>query len=693
VDGTACDIALGQATTRWHNAGLDFDPATMRLMPQSTLAVSFPHTGGGTLCDPSTQGGYIGPDNQMIRVQIVSPTQILWGFDDASFLYRVTVGQDRQTIALQSTPVDAFHQPRKSQAVEVLRATARLSNGEYVAYTAELDNPPAPPYSFATTLSSAYNPNDRTVVLASQLPNVYSNQSQTPRVFLRVWEELLTFTPGTPLALGNTGVSITLQTTHVFHDGDFWTFAVRPDFPTLVYPERYATPQPPEGPRQWICPLAVINWFAERPTATDCRNPFNPLITPINVQDEGTTVAVTSTINFIGDGVTAVFDPVNKRANITIPGAVGGGNGCCCQPRERRPTRLLFPFVTNQAGFDTGIAISNTTGIPSLGPPQPSPPGVPGNCRMHFCGQAGTTAPARFDFILRPCEQFVFLLSSGGQPPSGGPRFQGAGGFQGMIIVECDFAGAYGFAQISDVGAQKLASGYLAIVLQREPECRAFRDGFVPFQTASVSEPDFTGDRIVVGTMTGENFTIVQQLTGTGPGPFGEIFCGKVQMAPGLSTVAYVPTTAFATGAGIGLELQGNFSAFGGPVIDPVSSLPFPGNIIPANRLPPNTGTGTGVFAWRIRCLETPGATTGGQTRILSFASKPEFSSAAGSVVTLTWATENATSVIITGTSAPAGPLPLSGSANVTPVSNADYTLTAYGAGSPVSVVLHVFVR
>jgi hypothetical protein len=257
-----------------------------------------------------------------------------------------------------------------------------------------------------------------------------------------------------------------------------------------------------------------------------------------------------------------------------------------------------------------------------------------------------------------------------------------------MMIVECDFAGAYGFAQISDQGAQKLASGYLAIVVQREPECRAFRDGFVPFLTATVSEPDFTGDRIVVGTMTGESFAIVQQFTGAGPRPFGEIFCGKVQMAPGLSTVAYVPTTAFAAGANFGLELQGNFSAFGGPVIDPASSLPFPGNIIPASRLPPSTGAGTGVFAWRIRCLETPDATTGGQTR-----AKPEFSSAAGSPVTLSWATENATSVIITGSSAPTGTLPLSGSATVTPNSNADFRLTAYGAGSPVSVVLHVFVR
>jgi hypothetical protein len=81
------------------------------------------------------------------------------------------------------------------------------------------------------------------------------------------------------------------------------------------------------------------------------------------------------------------------------------------------------------------------------------------------------------------------------------------------------------------------------------------------------------------------------------------------------------------------------------------------------------------------------------QVRILSFSANPDFSPGSGAPVTLSWTTENATSVIITGTRAPSGPLPLSGSAVVNPVSNSDYTLTAYGSVCSVSVVLHLFVR
>ena len=38
-------------------------------------------------------------------------------------------------------------------------------------------------------------------------------------------------------------------------------------------------------------------------------------------------------------------------------------------------------------------------------------------------------------------------------------------GFQGYMIAVCNFRYAHGFAYISDVGAQKLAHGYLALVL------------------------------------------------------------------------------------------------------------------------------------------------------------------------------------------------------------------------------------
>src|SRR5579885_117276 len=80
-----CAGGLKDAEAYWAREGLVFHPATMRLLPQSRLQVSF-----GTLpppdpCEPEATGGYLGADNQLIRVQITGPNTLVWGFDDASF--------------------------------------------------------------------------------------------------------------------------------------------------------------------------------------------------------------------------------------------------------------------------------------------------------------------------------------------------------------------------------------------------------------------------------------------------------------------------------------------------------------------------------------------------------------------------------------------------------------------------------
>ncbi len=64
-----------------------------------------------------------------------------------------------------------------------------------------------------------------------------------------------------------------------FHTGDYWYFAVRPINPTQVYPHRYAKDfQPPEGPREWLCPLAVVVQAGDERTVEDCREPFDNLV-------------------------------------------------------------------------------------------------------------------------------------------------------------------------------------------------------------------------------------------------------------------------------------------------------------------------------------------------------------------------------------------------------------------------------
>jgi hypothetical protein len=81
-------------------------------------------------------------------------------------------------------------------------------------------------------------------------------------------------------------------------------------------------------------------------------------------------------------------------------------------------------------------------------------------------------------------------------------------------------------------------------------------------------------------------------------------------------------------------------------------------------------------------------------TRILTFTNDPAYSPVSGSAVTLSWTTENASMVRITGLGAPATPLPAAGSLVVNPVTNTTYTLNAYGAnGQAVNAVLYIFVR
>jgi len=125
-------------------------------------------------------------------------------------------------------------------------------------------------------------------------------------------------------------------------------------------------------------------------------------------------------------------------------------------------TNLLFPFVTNVAGFDTGIAISNTSRDPFSGNAGRVQNGT---CTINYYGGvAGGPAPAA-DTTTNPVnagEQLLFVLSSGGAN-----GIDAVPGFQGYIIATCRFQYAHGFAFITDgpIGQARVAEGYLALVM------------------------------------------------------------------------------------------------------------------------------------------------------------------------------------------------------------------------------------
>jgi hypothetical protein len=125
-------------------------------------------------------------------------------------------------------------------------------------------------------------------------------------------------------------------------------------------------------------------------------------------------------------------------------------NTCSCN--------LLFPFVTNQAGFDTGIAIANTSEdtLNGVVPQQ-------GTVALTYYGgtEGGGAAPAeQVSGVVTAGSELVFDLYGGGNLGIAATQ-----GFQGYIIARANFQYCHGFAFISDLGAQKLAEGYLAIEL------------------------------------------------------------------------------------------------------------------------------------------------------------------------------------------------------------------------------------
>jgi hypothetical protein len=124
-------------------------------------------------------------------------------------------------------------------------------------------------------------------------------------------------------------------------------------------------------------------------------------------------------------------------------------------------TTILFPFVTNQAGFDTGLAISNTSKDWLGTDPQN------GTCTIHYHGETtgGGAAPAdQTSIVINGGEQLIFTLS-GGNTDQG---IAGAPDFQGYVIAVCEFQYGHGYAFITDGfgGIPNLAQGYLALIIE-----------------------------------------------------------------------------------------------------------------------------------------------------------------------------------------------------------------------------------
>lgn len=237
--------------------------------------------GEDNLCTPQVAGGYLGAENQAIRVQLTSTDKFTWGFDNASPLYRVTV--KGKTVTFQTAIKDQAHWPVHNRLVEILPWSALLANGEKIA---ELTG--------SLIKVESYDPDKGEITLQKELPidfdqSWYTVPAEQSFYFLRIWDrgpdlespETIPFVNDTSVPLGKTGLNVTFSGSELLC-GDFWIIAARPNTPNRVVPWKLEVDALPHGIRRFFSPLAIIRWYLDNKiikgeVVHDCRRRFRPL--------------------------------------------------------------------------------------------------------------------------------------------------------------------------------------------------------------------------------------------------------------------------------------------------------------------------------------------------------------------------------------------------------------------------------
>jgi len=144
-------------------------------------------------------------------------------------------------------------------------------------------------------------------------------------------------------------------------------------------------------------------------------------------------------------------------------------------------TTLLYPYVVGISGFDTGIAVANTSMDPFGTVTQT------GSCKLYGYGvtysTTGTNATTAASLVIPGCDSIANPLTGtncmGGPITTSNPNgyFIAPGtvgvvmasqvlpNFQGYVIAVCNFYYAHGYAALTDSGLRNLWSSYLALEL------------------------------------------------------------------------------------------------------------------------------------------------------------------------------------------------------------------------------------
>lgn len=366
-----CTGAFAELVSKSKDLGFKFDAPTHLLLPRGKLLkVAFDTTTtAATLCQPEAAGGYLHPDNQCVRIKRTPADELIWGFDNASFLYTIDETlpiTTTTTLKILPAPPDASRYPKANQYVELLRAVASLPQGGFLAE----------PDGFVTKLTSDYDPDTGQVTLTGPVPAAY--QEAKHKLFLRVWESKVE-ADGRLIAVsapaGPTGLRVELA------DGEakfgpavnsYWVFAPRPMTPQKVYPERFTIQaQIADGPYDWIAPLAFLKWpttgTLTKADISDCRPHFDNLVELTDREPVAT-----------GGGcctITVTPEDVTKAGRLRELIAKGLGDGkrrvrVCFQPGTYQ---LVEPLLLDNP--HTGIAIEGCIGVTWQAHPNTDPMG------------------------------------------------------------------------------------------------------------------------------------------------------------------------------------------------------------------------------------------------------------------------------------------------------------------------------
>ena len=292
VGHSDCHLAFDVLKDKWKAHKLGTINEEHELIRNTSLQVSYSSSGDSEdLCAPNIVGGYLGAENQAIRVQIVGQQKITWGFNNAAPLYRIEATGN--TVNMLTAPKDQHHFPLAGQIVEILPWSAVLSNREKIADIR----------GHFSRVDSSYNPDTGEFTLTTPLPanfglawqsrsdsaDLYNQETPFEHYYLRVWDRgsdltsdpVISFSPGLPVPLGQTGLEVTLTGSDAYF-GDHWVIAARPETPDQVVPWKLETGMPPIGIRRFYAPLAIIRWYGkggatEGEIIRDCRKTFRPL--------------------------------------------------------------------------------------------------------------------------------------------------------------------------------------------------------------------------------------------------------------------------------------------------------------------------------------------------------------------------------------------------------------------------------